>query len=65
MRIDPRARIAVPVPDAPHVGTGLKQAHFETFLPQAVKLIDAIESRSDNEGIEYLGIVIFLRLAGL
>ncbi len=65
MGIDSRAGIAVPIPATAQIGTSLEQANLEAFLAQAVKLIDAVESRSNNECIQYFSVVTFLRLAGL
>jgi hypothetical protein len=49
VRIDPGARITVPVPDAADVGPGLEYLHLVTELAQAIELVETGEPGADQQ----------------
>ena len=51
LRIDPRARIAVPVPDAAGLGGSIDQQDIEPGLAQFVKQVDAAETGTDDHRV--------------
>src|SRR6266852_1606149 len=51
VRIDPGARIAVPVPDAADVGPGLEYLHVVTELAQVIELVEAGEPGADHQHV--------------
>src|SRR5207237_8573399 len=54
VRIDPGARIAVPVPDAADVGPGLECLYIVTEAAQAIELIEAGEPGTDHQHVQLL-----------
>ncbi len=42
------------MPDAAEIGTCLKQANTKTSLPQTIELLEATESGTNDQCIEYL-----------
>ena len=51
VRIDPGARLAVPVPDAADVGPGLECLYVVTEPAQAVELVEAGEPGADHQHV--------------
>jgi hypothetical protein len=56
LRVEPRARIAVPVPRAAHVGAGLDTEHVQAHLAQAMQLAKAGDAGADHDRVEVLGL---------
>src|SRR4029077_1711079 len=62
VRIDPGARIAVPVPDAADVGPGLEYLHVVTEPAQVIELVEAGEPGADHQHVQLLDRVPVRRL---
>jgi hypothetical protein len=62
VRIDPGARITVPVPDAADVGPGLEYLHVVTELAQVSELVEAGEPGADHQRVQLLDRFLVRRL---
>ena len=52
MRVDARARIAVPVPDTAEARAGVDEVHPEAELAQTEQLVDTGEAGADDDDVE-------------
>src|SRR5262249_21622870 len=63
VRIDARARVAVPVPDAAQPGARLEQAHAESAPAQDVEQVEPGKSGADDQRVERFVVAVLFHIA--